>query len=98
VTFDLDALERESTPEPFTFTVSGESFTVEDMQNRDWQDLLSLGDDVEASLKFALGDDQYAHFRSIRGLPSWKLERLVRAMAEHFGIGSPEKDDGSSGS
>lgn len=98
MTFDLDALERESTPEPFTFTVKGENFAIADVQEHDWQGLLTVGEDIEANLRMALGDAEYDRFKAIRGVPSWRLERLVRAMTEHFGLGAPGEDGGSSGS
>lgn len=96
--FSLDALEREGAPEPFEFAVGGKRFTVEDVQARDWQDLLAIGEDPEQGLRVTLGAEQYERFRQIRGVPSWKLERLMKAIAEHFGLGTPGEGDGSSGS
>lgn len=96
--FSLDALERESSPEPFEFAVDGKRFTVEDVQGRDWQDLLAIGQDPEKGLRVTLGDEQYERFREVRGVPSWKLERLMQAISDHFGIATPGEDGASSGS
>jgi hypothetical protein len=96
--FDLDALEREATTDPFGFSAGGKKFTATDVNDIDWQDLVDAGDDLDKLLPLVLGDDQYAEFRKIRGVPAWKLRRLVLGMQAHFGIGTPEKDDGSSGS
>jgi hypothetical protein len=96
--FSLDALEREGKPDPFQFAVGGERFVVEDMEERDWQDLLFIGDDPEKGLQVSLGDEQYLRFKEIRGVPSWKLQKLMEAIAEYFGLAMPGEDAGSSGS
>lgn len=96
--FSLDALEREARPEPFEFAVAGQRFAVEDMEERDWQDLLLIGDDPEEGLRVSLGDEQYRKFKEIRGVPSWKLHKLMEAITEHFGLATPGEGAGSSGS
>lgn len=97
--FDLDALEREGTPEPFTFRAGGEKFTVTDMKERDWSDLAETQDEPKSWMRLYLGDD----FDRFAGLPhgtvpSWKLEQLVGAINAHFGVGEPGEDNASSGS
>lgn len=87
--FSLDALERESATEPFQFAVKGERFVVEDVESNDWQDLLSVGEDPEKGLRVTLGDEQYERFKKIRGVPSWKLAKLMEAISEHFGLATP---------
>lgn len=97
-TFDLDALEREATPEPFTFAAGGKQFTAKDVDDNDWQDLVAAGDDLDKLLPLALGGEQYAEFKKVRGVPAWKLVKLVQAMTEHYGIGNSGEGTGSSGS
>jgi hypothetical protein len=96
--FNLDALDREGAPEPFQFSVKGQRFVVDDIESRDWQDLVAMGDDPEEGLRVALGPDQWEKFRAVKGVPMWKVGKLVEAISEHFGLGEPGEGDASSGS
>lgn len=97
--FNLDVLEREGdAPEPYNFVVGGKRFVVEDLQDIDWQDLVSIGADGVKGLQVALGEDQYAKFEAIRGIPAWKISKLVEQITQHFGLAAPGEDSASSGS
>lgn len=97
--FNLDTLEREGeAPGPFNFVVGGKRFVVEDLQDVDWQDLIATGVDPKKDLALALGEDQYAKFEAIRGIPGWKLSKLVEQITQHFGLAGPGEGNASSGS
>lgn len=96
--FNLDTLEREGTTEPFSFVAKGKRFVIDGLEDKDWQDLVSAGADPIANLRVALGDEQYAEFEKIRGIPAWKLGQLAEAIQQHFGVGDSGEDAGSSGS
>lgn len=89
--FDVDALQRDGTAEPFRFTLGGEDFTCADPDDMDWQvaDALSA-DDVAGIMRATLGE-QYAAFAK-HPMPVWKLTALGKAVNEHYSLG----EDGAS--
>lgn len=91
VDLDLDALERDGTrPGPFTFRIGGESFTLTDPREIDWQDLLVAQRNPMMFIRFTIGDEDYQRFVRQR-LPEWKMEKLMVNFFKHFGMtDSPE--------
>jgi hypothetical protein len=84
--FDLDALERDDTAEPFVFTVAGQTFTFAHPGDVDWRytEALEQGSPV-ALCKALLGEEDYARFADLP-IPAWKLNKLVAAWGRHNGI------------
>ncbi|HET7388425.1 MAG TPA: hypothetical protein VFJ19_17365 [Nocardioidaceae bacterium] len=95
VSLDLDTLEKESDPGPFTFRAGGERFEVRDVRDVDWQDLLTVDLGIE-SLRAALGDD-WKRFEKVR-LSGWKLDKLIAGFMRHYGLGNSGEGDASAGS
>lgn len=95
--FDIDALERDGSPELFVATVGGKEFTFHDPSESDWQDYSGIDmSNPEESLKLLLGD-QYEAFKKIR-LPLWKLNKLAEAVENHYAkfYGNQGEDNASS--
>ncbi len=91
VDLDLDALDRDGTsPGPFTFSLSGETFTLTDPRDIDWQDLIIAQRNPLMFIKFTMGEEQYKKFLGMR-VAEWKMERLMVAFWAHYGVtDSPE--------
>jgi hypothetical protein len=86
VTFDLDALEREgAVAEQFTFQYEGESFTMLDPQDIDWQNLLSGLRNPALFIRFAMPMEAQKRFFA-KQVPAWKMNKLMAAYQEHYGI------------
>lgn len=85
---NLDALEREGAPGPFTFVHSGREYTLRDPEDIDWQDLISAMSDGIVFLRLALPEQDRESFFASK-LPSWKLKALMKAYNEHYGIADP---------
>lgn len=86
VGLDLDVLEREGDiAEPFTFQHDGDTYTMLDPQEIDWQDLLSGLRNPALFIRFALPVDQQRTFFGKR-IPSWKMNKLMAAYQQHYGI------------
>ena len=84
--FDLDAVEAEAERTPFTFTLKGEMFTMLAPEDVDWRALA----DTEAPdwlynyVGALLGDD-FERFQQ-HAVPQWKLNKLLEACQEHYGV------------
>lgn len=94
VGLDLDKLEREGAqPEPFTFRHGEKVFTLPDPLEIDYKDIVELGSTGEfgQALMTArlLGNEQYEALIKAGPLPQWKIEPLLDAWAEHYGVPSP---------
>jgi hypothetical protein len=92
VGLDLDKLEREGEqPEPFTFRHGGKVFTLADPAEIDYSDIVELGANPAANaimIARLLGDD-YQALKSAGPLPQWKIEPLLDAWMQHYGMPSP---------
>jgi hypothetical protein len=85
-TLDLDALEREGEHlQPFTFALDGETYTMVDPQEIDWQDLLAGTRNPALFIRFAMSIEDQKKFFGKR-VPAWKMNRLMQAYQDHFGI------------
>jgi hypothetical protein len=95
--FDLDALERDDTPEPFAFTIGGRIFYLAAPSDVDWhgQTAFNGGDPTEV-MPLLLGD-QFADFDQF-AIPGWKLDKLIVAWGRHNGITIPESPASSTSS
>jgi hypothetical protein len=95
-TVDLDALEREGAPEPFTAQLGGEEFTFNDAQDVDWQELMdALGGDLKNFFRLTLGQDKGEEFLA-KKLPTWKMRKLMELYVDHHGLGDQGNANGSS--
>ena len=94
VALDLDKLEREGEqPEPFTFRHHDRVFTLSDPFEIDYKDIVELGSTGEFGqalmIRRLLGEEQYDALVKAGPLPQWKIEPLVDAWTEHYGMPGP---------
>ncbi|MEV8637796.1 hypothetical protein AB0395_39730 [Streptosporangium sp. NPDC051023] len=84
--FDLDAVEVEANQVPFTFTLGGELFTMLAPEDADWQVMTDTDrpDWTRAFMQELLKDD-YERFAKY-AVPIRKLNKLIEACTEHYGI------------
>lgn len=93
--FNLDALERESSKEPFAFIHLGREYMLEDPQEKDWQQLVLVVSDPIRFLRLVLRPaDVDAFFEN--AMPTWKLRALTEAYRDHFGLGELGESGGLS--
>lgn len=86
VSIDLDVLEREGTaPSAFTFTFDGETYSMVDPQEVDWQDLLSGLRNPALFVRYAMSIEEQKRFFAKR-VPAWKMNKLMEAYTTHFGL------------
>lgn len=86
---NLDALEREGAPPPFTIVHGGQPFTLADPRELDWRVIDRLGTGpADADLRALLGD-QYEQFAA-HPMPGWKLDALLEKWREHYGLGEAD--------
>lgn len=98
MSFDLDALEREDAKEVFTATVGGKDVRFADPSDLDWQDVASINAaDPEQFLSSVVHEDDSEHFFG-ESIPSWKLNKLLEAYLDHYGLAAPGETSASRGS
>lgn len=86
VSLDLDVLEREgSIPTAFTFAFDGETYSMVDPQEVDWQDLLTGLRNPALFVRFAMSIEDQKRFFGKR-VPAWKMNKLMEAYTTHFGL------------
>lgn len=87
VKLNLDTYEHEAErPEPFAVVVGGKRIILNDPFYLDWQDAADVDDPFELAEK-CMSEEDREHFLETR-LPMWKLQKLVEAYQEHYGLGS----------
>jgi hypothetical protein len=86
--FNLDALERDS-KDRFPFQAGGQTFHLANPDDLDWHVEAELDKGDLATLFRNLLGDEFEAFDKIP-MPAWKLEALLRASAEFYGISLPE--------
>lgn len=87
VSFDVDALEREDTPEPFTTKLGGRKFQLVDPAACSWEDLAIITSQPASFLAAAVGEkDREAFIEALGKLPTWKVNALSGAYREHFAL------------
>lgn len=87
--FDLDALEREGqTKAPFKFKHGGKTFTLSDPAELDLRDIVAVGQNPAAEpwLLAKLMGDQYGEVVAAGPLPQWKIQPMLQAYFDHYGI------------
>lgn len=86
VAMDLDSLEREGAPaRPFDFQLAKRRYLMADPKEVDWQDLIAAISNPIMFFRLVLpADDRTAFFTT--KLPSWKMEKLINAYLEHYGL------------
>ena len=94
---DLDALERDGDiPTPFTFTLSGRSWTCADPDEVDWQTAIDVDvTDARAVLGTYLGDADFAEFAKLK-IPGWKVRKLLEAIDAHYNPGADQGEESGS--
>lgn len=99
VDFNLDTLDMEGSVAPFVFVAGGHRFTVDSIEDHDWQELMAFeGADFASTLKLMLGMEQYVIFTEIKGVSVRKIKPLLDAIQAHFGLPDTPEGDASSGS
>lgn len=89
VVLDLDTLERENAPLPFTFRHGGRRYMLRDPQDVDWQELLLAIDNSYQFFHSVLpADDQKEFFKS--PMASWKMKALMERYQVHYGLSDPK--------
>lgn len=87
-TMDLDALEREGgSPEPFSFRHNSRRYTLLDPKEIDWQDLISALSNPYVFFSVTLAEGDQPTFMGTK-MPAWKLNKLIDAYIEHYGLPS----------
>lgn len=92
---DLDTLEREDRPGPFSVTLGGREYVLVDATEIDYRELLAgqrayLAGDPELAIRTVVAeDDRDAFFAN--AMPAYKLEALFSAYNAHHGLGDAPK-------
>lgn len=82
VDLNLDSLEREGAPKPYTFVLGGRRWTTRDPLEMDWQEVMALNENSPADMVKALVTEP-EEFLQLK-LPTWKLDRLAVAMRDRY--------------
>jgi len=87
ITFNLDSLERnEADRPPFVVAVDGRAITLTDPQELDWLDLATIEDDPSRFIGLCIEDDADREFFFNSRVPAWKINKMVQAFQQHYGI------------
>lgn len=89
VHLDLDTIEREGAPEPYTVRRGGRVYTFVDAMELDWQELMAALQDPPVFFKLTLGGDADAFLATDPKLPVWKMRRLMDDYRRHHGMMEP---------
>ena len=90
---DLDAIDREDRPEPYTVTIGGRTYEMVDPQELDFRVLIQAqqqafdGDPMPLFELIVSDEDRDEFFDN--DWPSWKLEKMFTLYNEHFGLPTP---------
>lgn len=95
VSINLDSLEREDRPEEFSAVVGGKRLVFADPKEVDYRLLMEFEANPNLFFSEALSEEDKEHWDSQERIPAWKLEALVAAYRDHFGLGAPGNDAGS---
>src|SRR5688572_16634169 len=83
INFDLDALDREGSPDPFVAKIAGRRIEFRDAMDIDWQDLALINSDRALFRRIVPEKDQ-EHFFA-QAIPQWKVNQLAQAYRDHYG-------------
>lgn len=88
VTLDLDALDRENAPEPFSIRHGDRVYTFTDAMEIDWQKLMLALQNPHQFFRLTLSEaDAKAFFAA--PLPTYKMRALMNRYREHHGMTDP---------
>lgn len=76
---------------PFTAEVAGRTITFTDPRDLDWQILLEVQENPLRVLRYCLSDEDRAHLRETKGVPSSVFGQLITRFRLHYGIAGPEE-------
>lgn len=93
VHLNLDTLEREDKPDPFSFVLGGERFECKDPKELDYRAFRDMND-PEGQFKLLLPPNKFESFKK-HTLTLWKQQRLVNTALEHYGLGDTSASPGS---
>ena len=88
VTINLDTYEVERPSEEFSFVLGGRRIVALDPRDIDWRLLVDI-DDPDAFADTVLSDEDGEFFKEFAPFPAGKLNALLTAYRDHFGLGSP---------
>lgn len=89
VALNLDTLEREGDqPEPFMVVFQGKPMTFQDAQELDHQQLRRAMYEPTYFFQIALSREDSKRFLAAK-VPTWKIEELMSAYNEHYGLDTP---------
>ena len=92
VALDLDSLERENAPKPFTIRLGGRKVTLIDLRDLDWQEAAALSPDRPFQFVEAVVAEEDQEFFLSQKISLWKMENFASAYRTHYGLG----DEGNS--
>jgi hypothetical protein len=92
--FNLDALERENAMERFPITHAGKTYELIAPEEYDYSTALAIGEALQAgrpadALSVLLDPKDRASFFK-KPLPLWKVQQLLKAYNENYGLDSGE--------
>jgi hypothetical protein len=90
---NLDILERENPKAPFDFVHHGRRYLLSDPQEIDWQRLLVAMRNPVLFVRLVLPPDDHREFFGT-DLPAWKMNALMKAYQEHYGLPAAGEADG----
>lgn len=103
---DLDELEREDDPGPFTFTLGGRDYLMIDPQDLDWRELTEVIEVANSergavggltdALNKILGDEGDVEAFWKNRMPAFKLDRLLTDYMAHYKLPTPGEAGASS--
>lgn len=97
---DLDELEREDDPGPFTTKLGGREYELADPQLLDHRELVKAivagsSGDLIGAMSIVLDEEDRAEFWGNK-IPAFKLDALFTRYSEHYKLPSPGEADASS--
>lgn len=93
VNLSLDDLEKENPKEPYRTSLRGRVIELADPQDIDWLELMDIEDDPARFIVLCMSDDD-ARFFMDEPVPSWKINKLMDAFMQHYGLGARGKGRG----
>lgn len=87
-TLNLDDLEREGTPEPFTVRHGGKQIEMLDATELDWKALMVAMRDPHTFFKLIVPEEHQETFFDTP-MPAWKMRTLMDRYTKHFGLLDP---------
>jgi hypothetical protein len=99
--FDLDAVAKEASGEPFTFTLGGEQFELPVLTGLDRREFARFlgaikGEDIDGALALLLGGQGWARFDALP-ITMEQVNKLLEAYLAHQGL-TPGESSASTGS